>query len=157
MSLFKSSGLAIFAAVCLLGGIAGSAHAQCNPFPNFVCATEWSDGRVINLGGESDNSVAFGINDRGQVVGLSRFGLSDMDYATEWSHGNVINLGVLPGSAFSDATSINNRGEVAGYSLGVSVRVVPEPSTWAMMLLGFAGLALVGYRRAKAGRATLSC
>ena len=28
-------------------------------------------------------------------------------------------------------------------------RVVPEPSTWAMMLLGFAGLGFAGYRRAK--------
>src|ERR1700722_3925960 len=29
---------------------------------------------------------------------------------------------------------------------------VPEPSTWAMMLLGFAGLGFAGYRRASAGR-----
>ena len=29
---------------------------------------------------------------------------------------------------------------------------VPESSTWAMMLLGFAGLASAGYRRARAGR-----
>jgi hypothetical protein len=28
---------------------------------------------------------------------------------------------------------------------------VPEPSTWAMMLLGFAGLGFVGYRRARRG------
>jgi hypothetical protein len=27
--------------------------------------------------------------------------------------------------------------------------VVPEPSTWAMMLIGFAGLGFVGYRRAR--------
>jgi PEP-CTERM motif len=27
---------------------------------------------------------------------------------------------------------------------------IPEPSTWAMMLLGFAGLAFMGYRRASA-------
>jgi hypothetical protein len=27
--------------------------------------------------------------------------------------------------------------------------VVPEPSTWAMMLLGFAGLGFAGYRRAR--------
>ena len=30
---------------------------------------------------------------------------------------------------------------------------VPEPSTWAMMLLGFAGLGFAGYRRARASRA----
>ena len=31
---------------------------------------------------------------------------------------------------------------------------VPEPTTWAMMLLGFAGLGLAGYRHAKAGGAS---
>jgi hypothetical protein len=30
---------------------------------------------------------------------------------------------------------------------GPTPPVVPEPSTWAMMLLGFAGLGFVGYRR----------
>jgi len=33
---------------------------------------------------------------------------------------------------------------------------VPEPSTWAMMLLGFAGLGFAGYRRAKRGETTLA-
>jgi CHRD domain-containing protein/PEP-CTERM motif-containing protein len=33
---------------------------------------------------------------------------------------------------------------------------VPEPSTWAMMLVGFAGLGYAGYRRARAGHATLA-
>ncbi len=28
---------------------------------------------------------------------------------------------------------------------------VPEPSTWAMMLLGFAGLGFAGWRRARQG------
>ena len=31
---------------------------------------------------------------------------------------------------------------------------VPEPSTWAMMLLGFAGMGFAGYRRARVGRTT---
>jgi PEP-CTERM motif len=31
---------------------------------------------------------------------------------------------------------------------------VPEPSTWAMLLLGFAGLGFAGYRGARAGHAT---
>jgi unsaturated chondroitin disaccharide hydrolase len=37
----------------------------------------------------------------------------------------------------------------------LSSLTVPEPSTWAMMLLGFAGLGFAGYRRTGAGRATL--
>ena len=32
----------------------------------------------------------------------------------------------------------------------------PEPSTWAMMLLGFAGLGLAGYRTARKGAALAS-
>jgi hypothetical protein len=31
---------------------------------------------------------------------------------------------------------------------------VPESSTWAMMLLGFAGMGFAGYRRARVGRTT---
>ena len=38
----------------------------------------------------------------------------------------------------------------AAFSL--SGAVVPEPSTWAMMLLGFAGLGFAGYRRARMAR-----
>jgi hypothetical protein len=33
---------------------------------------------------------------------------------------------------------------------------VPEPSTWAMMLLGFAGLGFAGYRRARMSHATFA-
>jgi PEP-CTERM motif len=38
----------------------------------------------------------------------------------------------------------------AAFSL--SGAAVPEPSTWAMMLLGFAGLGFAGYRRARMAR-----
>jgi hypothetical protein len=37
-----------------------------------------------------------------------------------------------------------------------STSVVPEPSTWALMLTGFGGLGLVGYRKVQKGRATLA-
>jgi hypothetical protein len=36
------------------------------------------------------------------------------------------------------------------------VTAVPEPSTWAMMVLGIAGLGFAGHRRAKKSRATLA-
>ena len=38
----------------------------------------------------------------------------------------------------------------------VSVSGVPESSTWAMMLLGFAGLGFVGYRQSRKGRVALA-
>jgi probable HAF family extracellular repeat protein len=116
-------------------------------------ATEWSGGSVIDLGGlpGSSESGAFGINDAGQAVGFSIVG--GIEIATEWSNGSVIDLGGLPGLAASEARNIND----AGQAVGRSVSVVPEPSTWAMMLFGFAGLAFAGYRRAKAANATLAC
>jgi probable HAF family extracellular repeat protein len=234
MSLCKASGLAIFAAVGLLGGTAGSAYAECTS--GYSCATEWSAGKIINMGGlpnsvfnsataindvgqavgysavggvgyatqwsggnvinlgglpGSTNSVAQGINDAGQVVGESYVGgahhatewsggnvinlgglpgstnsvaqaqgINDAGqavgysvvgaglYATEWSGGSVIDLGALPGPTYSQAFGINDAGQAVGWSI-FAPSPVPESSTWAMMMFGFTGLALAGYRRAK--------
>ena len=38
----------------------------------------------------------------------------------------------------------------AAFSLSGST--IPEPSTWAMMLIGFAGLSYAGWRHARQGR-----
>jgi probable HAF family extracellular repeat protein len=122
-------------------------------------AAEWSDGNVIDLGGlpDSNASVGLSINDAGQVVGYSQFavGGGDIDIATEWSDGNIINLGGLPGSTSSQALAINDAGQVVGVSAGPTPPPVPEPSSWAMMLVGFAGLGLAGWR-APGSRSPLS-
>ena len=100
-------------------------------------------------------SEAFGINDAGQVVGVEYSAAGTHGYATEWSGGSVITeLGLLPGTRASDAFGINDAGQAVGVSEFPTP--VPEPSTWAMMLAGFAGLGLAGYRHAKAGYPTLA-
>jgi hypothetical protein len=44
-----------------------------------------------------------------------------------------------------------------GFDLGVALsNSVPEPSTWAMMLVGFAGLGFVSYRASRRGAARLA-
>jgi hypothetical protein len=56
-----------------------------------------------------------------------------------------------------DALGPAGTGEIAGMGSGTTFSSgVPEPSTWAMMMLGFAGLAYAGYRRTKSPRTILA-
>ncbi len=98
---------------------------------------------MISLG-SLPNSIgtAVSINNSGWVVGYSS-GLNF--YATEWNGGSIVDLGTLPGFAGSFANGVNGTGQVVGWSFGVGPPV-PEPSTWTMMLLGFASLGLAAYR-----------
>jgi PEP-CTERM motif len=78
-------------------------------------------------------------------VGASNFA-NGIAIATEWSGGSIINLGNLLDSLGSTAYHINNTGQVVGFN---EFPAAPEPSTWAMMLVGFAGLGYAGYWRAR--------
>ncbi len=114
------------------------------------------------------NAVA--INDAGYSVGWlggEQSGLDSTEGAPEavvWSpNGTVTNLSTLlnPAWNFSEAVGINDNGDILGYGgvFGTGVinpfiltplsAAAPEPSTWAMLLAGFAGLGFLGYRRAK--------
>jgi hypothetical protein len=47
------------------------------------------------------------------------------------------------GVDFASAVSVDNVGAPGVWA----ITAVPEPSTWAMMLLGFAGIGFLAYRR----------
>jgi PEP-CTERM motif len=53
------------------------------------------------------------------------------------------------GEDFSATGTLTASGASSGLFETAAVAGVPEPSTWAMMLLGFAGLGFAGYRRAR--------
>jgi probable HAF family extracellular repeat protein len=61
-----------------------------------------------------DNSLARGINDAGQVVGVSGTNLGTQ-HAFFWENGSMTPIGTLGGTE-SVATGINNSGTVAGYA-----------------------------------------
>ncbi len=82
--------------------------------------------------------------------------LANGDVVDIWSDGGSGNM--IYGAAVADATSILDyqdpypgnpawAGPASQYNL--TFTAAPEPSTWAMMALGFAGLGFVGHRKAK--------
>lgn len=82
----------------------------------------WHDGHMVNLGtlGTDPSSLADGINNRGQIVGIS-YGDSDQRGFVSDRGGPIIDLNTLirPGSKLHilDALSINDRGEIVGTAL----------------------------------------
>ena len=76
---------------------------------------------------------------------LNAFGTGAGDFVHGW---NTLTMTVIaPTDNFYEAARLE------GMVIGAGV---PERSTWAMMLLGFAGLGYAGYRRAKSGRTILA-
>ena len=68
------------------------------------------------------------------------FTLSGGDSVNLWSNGNV------PGSGLTYGAGVTDGVNVLDYAQPLSMGAVPEPSTWAMMLIGFAVIGF-GLRR----------
>ena len=79
-------------------------------------AVEWRDGNITLLvpDAASGSSVANGLNDQDDVVGVSG------DHAFLYHRGRVSDLGTLPGDASSSANAINDDGEIVGVSQDVN-------------------------------------
>jgi probable HAF family extracellular repeat protein len=100
---------------------------------------------------------ANGINDEGDIVGTYQNG-SGATLGFVWTPGGGYRSFDIAGSTLTDINSINNKGDIVGFytdaagaTIGFVGSPIPEPSTWAMMLAGFAGLGFLGYRRRSRG------
>jgi PEP-CTERM motif-containing protein len=96
-----------------------------------------------------DNSTPGGVIDAGSVyysVFGSSWNPSDYPYLTFWTTGNDggVTAGTIPGESGTNLFNTFQSTEGTGQVFTVSV---PEPSTWALMLLGFAGVGLSALRR----------
>ncbi len=96
---------------------------------------------------------ALGVNDLGEIVGFYTDSSGDQ-------HGYIDNGGVFtsfdpPDSASTTINGLNDKGDIVGFYTNPATDTVdgfvgspvPEPSTWAMLLAGFAGLGFLGYRK----------
>jgi uncharacterized membrane protein len=104
---------------------------------------------------------ATGINDLGEVVGYfdetpitGPSGIQVTPILGFTYDDGVYHDYSVPGEIETELFGVNNTGEVVGYysdemgdANGFSASAVPEPSTWAMMLIGFGGLGFAGRAR----------
>ena len=101
----------------------------------------------------STSTQALGVNDSGDIVG--DYILGGEMFGFLWVNG-VFSTINPPGATSSTANGINDHGSIVGFYTNaagstIGFTTVPEPSTWAMMLLGFAGLGFFGYRKVRQG------
>jgi hypothetical protein len=137
------------------------------PAPRRSPATDYEGGLTgpANFGNGGLISPSSG---SGDIVGITgRFDglVAPFDYVSDsplsdtatYDNQTFMSLGVTPGTyKWTWGNGANqNFTLVIGTAVGTAV---PEPSTWAMMLLGFAALGLIGYRSTgrRRPRATLS-
>jgi probable HAF family extracellular repeat protein len=86
---------------------------SCAAAPAFAVSFSLTD--LGDLPGGSDFSLAFGINEAGQVAGYS--GAATGTRAFRWKSGTMTDLGDLPGGMDDSlALGINDAGQVVGYS-----------------------------------------
>jgi probable HAF family extracellular repeat protein len=101
--------------------------------PDGLClvahAFRWRHNRLIDLGALDNNysSAAVSINDRGSSAGESQTGLIipvpplfpegfPQVHATLWKGRRILDLDTLPGGTISFGVSVNNAGQVVGFS-----------------------------------------
>jgi hypothetical protein len=104
----------------------------------------------------SVSTQALGVNDPGEIVG--DYTLSNGDMFGFVDRGGVFRTIDPDGSTAVTINGINDKGDFVGFdvnaagsTVGFVGTPVPEPSTWAMMLAGFAGLGFLGYRKMRRG------
>jgi probable HAF family extracellular repeat protein len=74
-------------------------------------------------------SYAYGINNAGQIVGVSAVTGGTTSHAALWQNGTMTDLGTLPGTNESSASAINQAGEIVGYS-EVFSGIDPHAALW---------------------------
>jgi probable HAF family extracellular repeat protein len=112
-------------------GVSTNCPSELFVFPSH--AVLWPGGQnggVVDLGnlGSAFFNVAFGINNRGQVVGQSGLTGDMAFHAFLWQHGGMTDLGTLPGDVVSWAETVNNEGQAVGTSFDASD--FPHPFVW---------------------------
>jgi hypothetical protein len=90
-----------------------------------------------------------------EIFGIAILGGFDVSSTFDFSFQGDLILGDISNNSVSNLGFMGPNIDLTlsdEFGIFVIGGAVPEPSTWAMMLLGFAGLGLVGYRQTRGAR-----
>jgi hypothetical protein len=111
----------------------------------FNIASNAQFGGTIILSGLSADQVLFNITGTGHALQLTTNGAVLVGDFLDPLGAISANHAVIDGRVFGgDSVDL---GLVSGVTLNAPISAVPEPSTWAMMIFGFAGIGFMTYRR----------
>ena len=145
------------------GGTVAAAINNLDEIAGFYTDSAGNFNGFLDIGGtfktvdapDATQTQLLGLNDKGIAVGF--------DVVDNVMHGIIYNSATKmfttldpPGSSATTLNGINDLGQVVGFFVdgkgntdGLLANPIPEPSTWAMMLAGFAGLGYAAFRRSR--------
>ncbi|HET6456987.1 MAG TPA: PEP-CTERM sorting domain-containing protein [Armatimonadota bacterium] len=120
----------------------------------------WRNAAMEDLGSFNEYSIANGVNNLGQVVGVCYGGSHTPNYsAFIWRDGVMSDLNGLvalnSGWVLVEATAVNNLGQIVGIGKvnnqyrGFLLTAVPEPSGILALAIGVAGVVGLAWRRSR--------
>jgi hypothetical protein len=134
------------------GSTAGSGNYAASDFQSFTATIDGLSFDFTSIGG--NNGQLDGIQfDNGNITSINTAGSGGLNSTSK----ELLQIGGGPNSN-GDVTVQSTNGGTIDFSdsyaiTGPMVAAVPEPCTWAMMILGFVGVGFMAYRRKQNGPA----
>jgi probable HAF family extracellular repeat protein len=104
------------------GQVVGDSYINSTPgacggdLPLTTGAFVWEQGHMSNVGSFGGTcTVAFALNNRGQVTGSSNLAGDQASHPYLWEHGSMMDLGTFGGS-FGGGAALNEAGDVVGFA-----------------------------------------
>jgi hypothetical protein len=145
LSFDGSSGVSPSSGILAIAGLIniGVSHGI-DIYTGFTGPTSFGPGQGIDANSSSGDFVAIQAEFQQLVVPPGYVSGSPLSSTSTWDDTTLSELGVTPGTYKWTWGSGANAD-----SFTLDIKAIPEPSTWAMMLIGFAGLGFAGYRASR--------